>query len=267
MFLRKLCFLTMLTVIVASAGVGKLDTQKQKVDLLPDLKPRHAAPLPVRSLSFVGGLSDNQPGPHRGKVSAANSAIVPALYLPVRSTEAKNLGAGKLLVARRDLGDPNFAQTVVLLVRYDDEGVVGLILNRRTRVPLSRVFDALQAAKDRSDPVYLGGPVEKPAVLALLHSKDKLEGAEHVFDGVYLISKKPLFDQVMSARSDPSVLHVYLGYAGWNNLQLQREVELGSWFIFPADAKTVFDSDPDSLWSRMIAKTELQVAASGPEPW
>ena len=63
-------------------------------------------------------------------------------------------------MASRDLGDPNFAETVVLLVHYDDEGVVGLILNRRTDVPLSRVLEGLKAAKDRSDPVYLGGPVE-----------------------------------------------------------------------------------------------------------
>ncbi len=192
------------------------------------------------------------------------SAISPAVFLPIQSKKAEDLGAGKLLVASRSLGDPNFAETVVLLVRYDAEGVVGLILNRRSHVPLSRVLEGLKAAQGRSDPVYLGGPVGTSAVFALFQSPAKLEGAEHIFGGVYLISTKPLFEQAISARPDPGAFHVYLGYAGWTSDQLRKEVELGAWFIFPADAGAIFDSDPDSLWSQMIRKTELRLAGSEP---
>ena len=142
--------------------------------------------------------------------------------------------------------------------------MVGLILNRRTDVPLARVLEGLKAAKDRSDSVYLGGPVQTPAVFALLKSPVKLEGAKHIFGGVYLISTKALFEQTISARPDPNVFHVYLGYAGWNNDQLRKEVELGAWFIFQADAGTVFNSDPDFLWRQMIQKTELKLAGSEP---
>jgi len=187
----------------------------------------------------------------------------PTVFLPVQSKNSKSLAAGKLLVASRDLADPNFAETVVLLVRYDAQGVVGLILNRRTDVPLSRVLD-LKAAKDRSDPVYLGGPVETPSVFALFQSPAKLEGADRIFGGTYLITAKTLFEQTISTRPDPGVFHVYLGYAGWTNDQLRKEVELGAWFIFPADANTVFNANPDSLWSQMIRKTELKLAASEP---
>jgi putative transcriptional regulator len=169
-----------------------------------------------------------------------------------------------LLVASRELGDPNFAKTVVLLIHYDADGVLGLILNRRTQVPLSRVLEGIKAAKDRSDPVYLGGPVETPAVFALLQSPAKLEGAEHIFGLVYWISEKTLFEKTISARPDPSALRVYLGYAGWDQDQLRREVEVGSWFIFSADARTVFNADPDSLWPQMIKKTELKLAESEP---
>lgn len=197
---------------------------------------------------------------------AAQDWMQDALVLPVQSTEVKDLGAGKLLVASRDLEDPNFVQTVVLLVHYDADAVVGLILNRRTDFPLSRVLDELKSAKDRSDPVYLGGPVETPKVFALLQSPAKVEGAEHIFDGLYLILTTSLFEQTLSARPDPGVLRVYLGYAGWNIDQLRAEVGLGAWFIFPADAQMVFDPDPDSLWSRMISKTELKLAGSEPRP-
>jgi putative transcriptional regulator len=201
---------------------------------------------------------------------SVKSEVSPTRFLPVRSRNLEDLGAGKVLVASRDLGDPPFAQTVVLLVHQDAQGVVGLILNRRTNVPLSRVLKDLKAAKDRSDPVYLGGPLEAPTVFGLLKSPSKIEGAETVLGGVYLISAKNLFEQTISTRPDPAVFHVYLGYAGWTNEQLRREVELGAWFIFPANARTVFDSDPDSLWPQMIRKTELKLAGSEPanaDPW
>src|SRR5215472_18262235 len=108
----------------------------------------------------------------------------PAVFFPVQSRNPRDLGPGKLLVASRELADPNFAKTVVLLVHYDTEGVVGLMLNRRTDLPVARVFAQLEAAKGRSDTVYLGGPVGTPTVFALLQSTDKVEEAEHVFGGV-----------------------------------------------------------------------------------
>jgi putative AlgH/UPF0301 family transcriptional regulator len=64
---------------------------------------------------------------------------------------------------------------VILLARYDAQGVLGLILNRRRDVPLSRMLESPKAVKDRSDPVYLGGPLEMPAVFALFQSPAKLE--------------------------------------------------------------------------------------------
>jgi putative transcriptional regulator len=190
--------------------------------------------------------------------------------VPVQSNDARDLGPGKLLVASRDLHDRNFAKTVILLTHYDDQGVVGLILNRRTEVALSRVLEGYQGAKDRSDLAYLGGPVEVPAIFALLQSQAKIEGADRIFGGVYLISTKPLFEQTLSAKPSPEVFHVYLGYAGWTKDQLRGEVELGAWFVFPADAGAVFNSDPSSLWPQMIRKTELKVAGSEPAratPW
>jgi putative AlgH/UPF0301 family transcriptional regulator len=265
MSLRQRCFFTMLATIVAFAAVGALSICIKELALTtPNSSPRDPAFAPEESLSYIGQPANRPSQTQSSKVFRAKSEIPLAAFVPVQSRNVKDLGTGKLLVASRDLGDPNFAKAVVLLVHYDEEGVVGLILNRRTRVPLSRVLENLKAAKDRSDPVYLGGPVETPAVLALLQSPAKLEGAEHVFGAVYLISSKTLFEQTISTRPDPNVFHVYLGYAGWNQDQLRKEVEMGSWFIFPADEGTVFNADPDSLWSQMIQKTELKLARSEP---
>jgi len=241
MSLRKLCFF-LLGTIVAFAAVAGQNPRIQESRLPKPNTRQHGPALAFRT----------------------KSEMPPAVFLPVQSKNPKSLGAGKLLVASRDLADPIFAKTVILLVQYDAKGVVGLVLNRRTDIPLSRVLEDLKAAKGRSDQVYLGGPVETPAVFGLLKSPARIEGAERIFGGVYLISTKALFEETISTRPDSGVFHVYLGYAGWTNDQLQKEVELGAWFIFPSDASTVFNTDPDSLWSKLIRNMELKLAENEP---
>jgi putative AlgH/UPF0301 family transcriptional regulator len=235
MSLANLCFFTVLAAIVAFPAGRKLEVEIRQSDTRTPNSPTIEIPR--------------------------------AIFLPVQSRNPSDLGPGKLLVASRELGDPNFAETVILLVHYDTEGVIGLMLNRRTELPISRVFAELKTAKGISDPVYFGGPVETPTVFALLRSKDKLEGAEHVFGGVYWISTKSALEKTISSHPDPGVFHVYLGYAGWTTDQLRNEIKLGGWFIFQADNQTVFNANPDSLWRQMIKKTELKVAAAPTMPF
>jgi putative AlgH/UPF0301 family transcriptional regulator len=199
----------------------------------------------------------------------ASSQISPAIPLPVQSKDPDLLGVGKILVAGRNLGDPNFAQTVILLVQYDAGGVVGLILNRRSEVPVSRVLGDYPAAKDRSDPLYFGGPLDSQQIRALRKSPaklggPKLDGATQICHGVYQIATKAQLEQALADRPAPKAFHVYLGYAGWHVDQLRKEMELGAWFVFPGDAETVFNSDPDFMWRQMIRKTELQLARNEP---
>ena len=113
------------------------------------------------------------------------AVLCSALVLPAQSTH--DLGIGKLLVARRDAPDSTFAETVVLVVRYTQGGTVGLMLNRRTAVPVSRALDPLKGASGRSDPVFAGGPVDLPNVLALLRANAMPDDAEHVTGKVYLV--------------------------------------------------------------------------------
>src|SRR5580700_9428242 len=142
-----------------------------------------------------------------------------------QSTRPADLAAGKLLVASPDLPDPNFAKTVVLLVQYDPDGVVGLILNRRSKVPISRVLEELAGAKDRTDPVYAGGPVGRTDVLALVRSRRPPTDAQRVVGDVFLISSKEGFAKTFASAPDPDTVHVYLGYSGWTEPQLQQELD------------------------------------------
>src|SRR5580704_14055058 len=119
----------------------------------------------------------------------AIAATVLSACTLLRTAEAQSmrpgdLAAGKLLVASRDLPDPNFAKTVVLLIQYDEEGVVGLILNRRSKVPISRVLDEVTGAKERSDLVYSGGPVGTADVLVLIRARHEPEDAKRVMGDI-----------------------------------------------------------------------------------
>jgi putative AlgH/UPF0301 family transcriptional regulator len=175
--------------------------------------------------------------------------------------QADDLAVGRFLVASRDLGDPSFAKTVILLVHYkEDQGAVGLVVNRATDVSISRVFQDLKEAKSRTDPVYVGGPVELNTVMALLKTASKPESSTRVFNDVFLITNKDLLKATLASGAESSVFHAYVGYAGWGAGQLEHEMELGAWHSMPADAATIFHSDPDSVWPRLIRRTETQVA-------
>lgn len=187
-------------------------------------------------------------------------ALTAALNAPAQSTRAEDLAAGKLLVAPRNAPDPVFGKTVILLLQHDDDSAVGLIINRRMKVPISRALEEWKLAKDNPDPVYMGGPVELNGVMALVRSA-KAADATHVFGDIYLASGRKSMEKVLAAGTGSSDFRIYLGYCGWGSGQLEHEMDLGAWYIFNGSSALVFDSDPGSLWSRLIARVEQQVAA------
>jgi len=179
----------------------------------------------------------------------------------VALAQGADLAAGRFLVASRELGDPNFAEAVVLLVHYDEqEGAMGLIVNRRSELPLSRVFRDMKEAKGKDDMIYVGGPVEPGGVLALVKSSSKPPDSEKVFADIYLISSRSQLAKTLAAKTESTAFHAFLGYAGWGPGQLEHEIELGGWHVMPAAAGEVFHSDPDSVWPRLIKRTEMRIA-------
>lgn len=169
-----------------------------------------------------------------------------------------NLDVGVVLIANEKLEDPNFVESVVLILQHDeDEGTVGLIINRRTQVPLSRVFKSKTSAQD---PVYLGGPVDIRLIQALLRLPSKPEHATRTVGDVYVTGSKDLIDKSLKSRTEASRFHVYLGYAGWQPGQLESEAKIGAWSVLPASPNLIFDSNPDTLWSRLNSLAHGQIA-------
>jgi putative transcriptional regulator len=165
---------------------------------------------------------------------------------------------GRLLVASPRLGDPNFARTVVLMIRHDEEGSLGLILNRPLELSIQEACERVLEIPCRVEgPLHHGGPCEGP--LMLLHADDtsaQLEGDQQVIPGVYFAPEKDRVEQLLSAA--PAAVKCYAGYAGWSAGQLAGEMEEGAWFILPATSDLVFGNGAEGrLWPKLMTGLTL----------
>ena len=194
----------------------------------------------------------------------ARNADVAPFEAQLRPSAAKELAAGKLLVAARGLRDPNFSETVILLAEHSQESAMGLVLNRRTEVSVARLFPNLQKAQGQTAEVYLGGPVTPEGVLALLRSTTPSADTRRVMDDVHVVTTRTDLEAQIAAGADPRRFRIYIGYAGWGPGQLERETLQGSWHVFTADTAAVFDPEPDSLWQRQLRRTEERMVLALP---
>ena len=187
------------------------------------------------------------------------SVIALCGVLAAQGTKTEDLASGKLLVMERDAPDPNFAQSVILLIHYDQDGVVGLMLNHAASVPLSRLNE-FEGAGNRSDPIYVGGPVELDSITALVRASSPPPGGMHIAADIYAVQTRRGLEAALKTSKGPEDLRVYLGYCGWSFAQLQNEVKLGSWYIFDRGENFAFDSTPSTLWKRLIDRIGLKIA-------
>lgn len=175
-----------------------------------------------------------------------------------QSIRPEDLAQGRILIMQRDVPDPLFTHSVIVLAHYDENGALGLMIHYRSDLPIQRALAGIEGAEKRTDPLFVGGPVELEGVLALLRSKTPPEGASHVTGNLYLLNSKQSIATALSEGRKPSELRIFLGYAGWGAGQLQAEVRQHGWYIFNYDENLVFDEHPETLWKRLIDKTELQ---------
>jgi len=184
-------------------------------------------------------------------------------YPRVSADEARrleSLAAGKFLVASPEISDAHFAQTVILLLRYDERSAAGLIINRQTDLPLAEALRGLEEARGSKDYVFAGGPVGLAAALGLVRARSAPAGSSPVMKGCHLISSVDALSRLLGAGMTRDRLRVYLGYAGWAAGQIEREIEMGEWLIFPGHADLVFDPHPETLWARLIGRLEQRLA-------
>lgn len=163
------------------------------------------------------------------------------------------LKPGVVLLAR-DMSDPNFNSTVVLVCQHGPEGSYGLVLNRPSHMPLSEVFDkppAWAGDATRKQRIYMGGPVQPEELQILQVTTDPVPGsyqvASEVFLGGYWGDLKDILEL------DPRTIRLFLGYSGWGAEQLAREVEMEAWEVWNVDVKRLL-LGPEEAWAGGIGQ-------------
>jgi putative transcriptional regulator len=186
-------------------------------------------------------------------------ALVALVSLPVSGQSAgEEPGAGSFLVASRSLIDPNFDQTVILLLDYNEKGAMGLIINRPTEVRLAEMVSDLEGVEDRPETVWVGGPVAHWQMIVLIRSAATLADTEKVLEDVLFTGSREVLEDVLQNETE---FRAYAGYAGWGAGQLDHEIDRGSWHVLPGDPEMVFDPTPHELWRELLSRGESQWAS------
>lgn len=162
---------------------------------------------------------------------------------------------GRLLVATPPLGDPNFDRTVVYMIEHRDDGALGVVINRPTAETLGEPLDRWSDLQSSPGSLFLGGPVEPDALIALAFANKPVDEETDELS--------PVSGRVASAdlTTDPAFLvglvdavRIFRGYAGWGPGQLEGEIESGAWVVVDAEPEDVFASEPDTLWRSVLRR-------------
>ena len=171
--------------------------------------------------------------------------------------------AGKLLVAEKSMLDPRFAQSVIYLVRHDEEGAFGLIINKPLmKIPLADLLRQLDVEGTETQAeldLYFGGPVQGELGF-VLHSRDFAAAkATATVQGGYAVSDVRQVLRAISEQRGPEKALFAVGYAGWAAKQLDAELERGDWSVVDADEDLVFDLPVSEKWSVALDRRSLKL--------
>ena len=160
---------------------------------------------------------------------------------------------GDLLISEPFLHDPNFDRTVILVCENGDDGTFGLVVNKMTDVLLDEVMNE---SFDFTGKLNLGGPVEQNTLHYIHRIQTPIEGAVEIGEGLYWSGDyeqiKLLIKSGLVGEND---IKFFLGYSGWSEGQLRKELDSQSWFVKPkATASQIFDLNEDELWRSILTE-------------
>ncbi|MBT8087220.1 MAG: YqgE/AlgH family protein [Gammaproteobacteria bacterium] len=158
----------------------------------------------------------------------------------------------QLLIAMPGMADPNFSTTVTLICEHNDDGALGIVINRPLTLQLRGLFEQLDVddagSQAADDPVYSGGPVGTERGFVLHGAEQSYENTLPVSDAISLTLSRDVLDALASGRGPEKSL-VALGYAGWQAGQLEQEMLANSWLNVPATTELVFDTPIAERWN------------------
>ena len=157
---------------------------------------------------------------------------------------------GRLLLSNATLFDPNFRRTVVLIGHHDEEGAVGVVLNRPLGVPVDTAVPPLSDLVALGDELFEGGPVQPDAAVVIAEFSDPTRASLVAFGAIGFLP-----DEMDTADRDAIVrARIFAGYSGWGPGQLEDELAEDAWLVTAATEEDVFTPEPDRLWEQVIRR-------------
>ncbi len=179
--------------------------------------------------------------------------------MPATSTPLAN----QLLIALPSLADPNFARSVALICQHDEDGAMGVVVNRPSEYTLGDVFEQMGIETGDAalvgQPVLAGGPVHPERGFVLHDGERAWDSTLPIADGLYLTTSRDILEAM--ARGDgPAHAVVALGCAGWGAGQLEHELVEDTWLTVPADAELLFGTPLEQRWQAAAGRIGIDMA-------
>lgn len=163
---------------------------------------------------------------------------------------------GQLLIAMPGMTDPNFSETVTYVFKHDENGAIGIIINRPSDMSLGEVFRQLELedklGDDAAQPIMNGGPVQPDRGFVLHQSEQSFDSTVDPDASIKVTVSQDILQAI--ARGDgPSRALIALGYAGWSSGQLEAEIAANAWLSVPTDPAIVFETPIEARWRAAAA--------------
>lgn len=168
------------------------------------------------------------------------------------------------LIAMPAMADPRFAHTLTYIIKHDEEGAVGLIVNRPMDLHVARLLKEINAEpvvplRQPELPVLFGGPVNPQMGFVLHREIGHWSSTLPVADGIFVTSSRDILDAIAKGEG-PQDYIVALGYAGWEPGQLEAEMAENAWLNCTADTNLLFDLPFEERWQASIHKLGIDPA-------
>lgn len=159
---------------------------------------------------------------------------------------------GRILIAEPFLPGTYFSRSVIFLVAHDDKGSIGFILNKEIEFEIRDVFPDFPEFEAR---VFLGGPVSTDSIYYIHKLGKKLQGSINVLGDLYWGGDfETLKLQIASGQVLPDDIHFFLGYSGWDEGQLEKELKGDSWLVTDVDEAAIMHEFHDESWTEFAKK-------------
>lgn len=161
----------------------------------------------------------------------------------------------QMLIAMPDMADPNFSRSVTLLCQHNEEGAIGITINRQSAFTLGELFMQMNIVCDHSEISSLivleGGPVNPGRGFVLHTPVEGYDSSIRINDDIMVTTSRDILSAI-AAGDGPKQFQVALGYAGWGDGQLESEMRQNAWLSVPADKGILFEADLGARWEQAV---------------